>query len=256
MRMSSAWRENVELWQEIDAVLLCAQRVLLAGPPGTGKTFAGYALAKRRKEMQGKSDAVFNVTLTENTGAAELRGFYLPRGQGAAKWHDGLCSKAWRTGAVLILDEVDDAGDDSAVMLHHYLNDPAYAQITLPNDSDEQLKPDRNFVCVATMNGTFSDLHPALLDRFPVRYLVTGPHPGAIEALPERYRDCARTLAMVPQVERRISVRAWMELSRLEERGIPVKVAFNAVFGAYAHSDREEIYKQIQLAKAPLPSEE
>jgi MoxR-like ATPase len=47
--------------------------VLLFGPPGTGKTWAGT-------HVRGESVKVYSITITEGMSVAELLGHYIPSG--------------------------------------------------------------------------------------------------------------------------------------------------------------------------------
>lgn len=195
-------------WNIIEAIERGAFRVLLYGPPGTGKTTSAYNAAKVLKKP------VYNVTLSDETPAAELRGHFVPKGQEWI-WMDGPAMRAYREGAVLILDEIDKASQDCLDFLHGLLNDPTVARITLP--TGETVFPDGAFQVIATMNGEIEDLPPALQDRFSIAIEVTDPHPDAIKALPKDLQAAASTVEDYEASERPATLRRWAAFALLRE---------------------------------------
>lgn len=208
-------------WDLANKMIGESRRVLLYGPPGTGKTYAAttYNL---------NENGVDATTLTEDSSAAELRGFYLPSKE-EFKWQYGTGINAWLKGGRLVVNEIDHAGGDVSTFLHALLDDPEYAFITLPNDEAEVVKPAGGFHVVATMNGTPDMLNPALADRFPVKINVDSVHPKALEVLSEDLRQLAGELA-VANDERRTSIRSWIEFDKLRKK-YNADVAAQAVFG-------------------------
>ena len=216
-------------WAIIDAVIATSRRVLLFGLPGTGKTYA----AARRNVTD--DQAVYQVTMTEETPAAEIRGHFLPKG-GEMIWMDGPAIRAWREGARLVINEIDRASADSLSLLYAILDDPEFAELTLP--TGEVVRPAEGFHVVATMNGTPHDLPLALQDRFPVTIEVLDVNPQAIEALPDDLRVAAKEGALVPDESRRLSVRLWAEFASLRLKlgsqhgqGPGTEMAAQAIFG-------------------------
>lgn len=195
-------------WNIIEAVERGAYRVLLYGPPGTGKTTSAYNAAK----SLGKS--VYNVTLSDETPAAELRGHFVPQGT-EWKWMHGPAMQAYIQGAVLILDEIDKASQDCLDFLHGLLNDPSIARITLPNG--ETITPHPDFQVIATMNGEIEDLPPSLQDRFSIAIEVHDPHPDAIAALPKDLQSAAKKVEKYEESERPATLRRWGAFALLRE---------------------------------------
>lgn len=155
------------LWTEIDLAMAASNRILLWGPPGTGKSYAGAST---------KGD-LFRLYLTLDTPGSEIRGHYLPSEAGGFTWHDGPATRAWRTGGRLVIDEIDAASGDTMTLLLGYLDDMASARMTLP--SNETVLPHAGFSCVATTNQLPTVIPEALLDRFEVIIQVTAPNPAA-----------------------------------------------------------------------------
>src|SRR5690606_6142906 len=117
-----------------DAVLNHSRRVLLMGPPGTGKTYA----ATRRGLDGRKIQKVYSVTMTPETPMAELRGHFVPK-DGEYVWMDGPAVRAWREGARLVINEIDHASPDTQSFMFALLDDPDFAETTLP--TGETVRP-------------------------------------------------------------------------------------------------------------------
>lgn len=186
-------------WAAAGALVGAGQgNVLLYGPPGTGKSYAA----------QGGEPAggVFNVTITPDTPAAELRGHYHPRG-GEFVWQDGPAVRAMREGARLVLNEVDHAGGDVLSFLLAALDSPESCRLCLP--SGETVRPAPGFHCVGTMNGHPDDLLPALRDRFALAVEIDEPHPAAIDALPADLQNAARGTVTAEGADR-VTLRSWL----------------------------------------------
>lgn len=215
-------------WNIIEAIERGAYRVLLYGPPGTGKTTSAYNAAA----AVGKS--VYNITLSDETPAAELRGHFVPIGT-EWKWMHGPAVRAYLEGAVLILDEIDKASQDCLDFLHGLLNDHKLAgkpvSMTLPNG--ETISPDPGFQCIATMNGELEDLQPALQDRFSISIEVRDPHPDAISALPTDLQSVAKKVEDYENAERPATLRRWMAYAML--RDLPDVGAQEAAKAVFAH---------------------
>lgn len=208
-------------WDDITQVLGAIDApVLLWGPPGMGKTSQACRIAGRGRYRM--------ITLTEETAANELRGFFVPSGD-EWRFHDGPVSAAMRAGELLVVNELDKASGDAHTFLLAVLDDPTLARIEIPG-LNESVTPAPGFRVIATMNDDPVFLPPALADRFLVRIQVTDPHPSIIAALPENLRDVAARTAVLPEPERQLSPRAWFAYALLRGR-IGEDLAGRAVFG-------------------------
>ena len=166
-------------WELFDAVAAGVKRdsqrapyMLLYGRPGTGKTTAAVNFAGDRP--------VYSVTLTGDTVVQELVGHWVPRGQ-RFDWHDGPVVRAWREGALLVINEIDKAADAVLSVLLAVLDDHEVARLTLP--TGETVRPAPRFYAIATSNSPPEALPEALMDRLPVRLEIDQPHPEALERL-------------------------------------------------------------------------
>ena len=219
-----------DCWEVAEAIMGVSPRVLLRGKPGTGKTYHAVHSALRPDQK------VYTITMTEETPAAELRGHYVPNGD-TFIWADGPAVMAWREGARLVINEIDRSSDDVWSLMYAILDDPDFAELTLP--TGEKVRPKEGFQVIATMNGEPEDLPDALQDRLPVDIEITDVNPDAIARLPEDLREPARNTALAKTDERGISIRMWLEFASLREK-LPIKlgdeekgieIAATAVFG-------------------------
>lgn len=191
------------------------------GPPGIGKTYTAM------REGVG-DEGVQAVTLTPETPAAELRGFYTPRG-GEFVWQDGPVLTAVRAGARLVVNEISHASSDVIAFLYPLLESAETARIPLPNG--EMVTPAPGFQVVLTDNCPPEHLPAAVRDRLDAVVYIDSLHPDGIAKLRPDLRDAAPKLAM-PGIEedRRVSLRGWLRLAAAESR-LGADVAYTLVFG-------------------------
>lgn len=233
-----------DCWKLVASVLGKSRRVLLYGPPGTGKT---YSAVKQSTPMDINGNPnIYQITMTEDTAAANLEGFYMPSKDGSFEWHDGIAIQSWRNGGRLVINEIDHASPDAMTFLHAILDDQDIAMLTLNNDNKETVRPAEGFQVVATTNSPPSSLPPALKDRFPVKIHVDTVHPKAMEKFPEEWHKVIKDTTLVEDPEERVSLRAWTEFFALQDKGFSQETAATLIFADKA----DELIDATVLAKA------
>jgi MoxR-like ATPase len=200
-----------ECWQTVDECLAAGiDRLILFGPPGLGKTYAGLTL--------GDVEAgAFRLICTEDMTTAEVTGCFIPNEQGTFTWNFGSALKAWqgdgKRGGRLVVDEIDKASGDVAATLLAMLDTPESASWAHPT-TGMVIRPLTGFSAVMTTNlEQMEELPTALADRFPVRVRINAPHPDALKRLsPDLHKYAIR---MADAGDRRISLRAFYDFDRL-----------------------------------------
>jgi MoxR-like ATPase len=230
--------KNRQVWQLVERVLgsALARVVYLYGPPGTGKTFAAYRYGRVQTHP-------YCITLTEETSAAELRGFYLLKGTDGV-WHDGPFVRAMREGARLVINEISHASADVLALLFPIFESAETARLTLP--TGETITPAPGFHVIVTDNAPPDRLPEPLQDRFSAILRVLEPHPDALADLDPELRALAETALAISDEQRRISARGWKHLQAWKDE-VGLELACKLVLGP----DRGQmLWDAIQLALA------
>lgn len=198
-------------WQNLTKALNAGiDRIILLGPSGTGKTFAGLNYGHVQS-------GAWRMVCTEDMTNAEVTGTFMPQGDGTWKWNLGSAVKAWNgdgfTGGRLVIDEVDKMSGDVLGTVLAMLDSPESASWEHPETGDV-FRPLRGFSAVMTTNiEDMRELPTALVDRFPVRIRIDQPHPDAINRLSPDLRGIAVRLADAGS--QRISLRSFYALDEL-----------------------------------------
>lgn len=207
-----------QCWQDVeDALRAGISQLILFGPPGTGKTYAGKTIALN------ETDHAYRLVCNEDMTAADVTGHWMPNNTGTWSWHDGAVIKAWKTGGRVVADEIDRASGDVLSLLLAMFDSPESASWQSP-DTGETIRPTDGFSVVMTTNvEEMEDLPTALVDRFPVRIRINEPHPSALSRLSAELRNAAR-LSADEYGDRRISMRTWLAFDQMrkvlgDERG-------------------------------------
>ena len=216
-------------WQDFNDVLDAGiDRVILFGPPGTGKTYAGLHAGN-------VSAGSFRLACTEDMTEADI-GMWMPNGNGTWNWNMGAAMKAWQgdglTGGRLVVDEVDRAsGDAESIMLA--VTDTVESSKWEHPESGRLIRPLAGYSVVMTTNiEDMRDLPTALKDRFPVAIRINTPHPDALLCLPEDLRAAAAASADA-DADRRFSIRTFQSFAKLRD-AMGMERAAKLVFGRVA----------------------
>lgn len=217
-------------WQDFHDVLDAGiDRVILFGPPGTGKTYAGLHAGN-------VSAGSFRLACTEDMTEADIRGMWMPNGNGTWNWHMGAAMKAWQgdglNGGRLVVDEVDRAsGDAESIMLA--VTDTVESSKWEHPETGRLIRPLAGYSVVMTTNiEDMRDLPTALKDRFPVAIRINTPHPDALLCLPEDLRAAAAASADADP-DRRFSIRTFQSFAKLRS-SMGAERAAKLVFGRVA----------------------
>lgn len=171
---SLKWYEVLEVIERAGGV----PRVLLWGPPGTGKTSWAAKAA---------GDAgYYRVAMTRSMTPDDLIGGWR-LADGNTVWVAGPAVRALTFGKLLLLDEVDQASPDVESLLHVLLDDPDIVRLETPTGT---VRPAPGYRVVATTNQTPDSLPEAIRDRFAGGLTVycDVPTPDALARLPQPLR--------------------------------------------------------------------
>lgn len=217
-------KEKMQWWNILRELSTVSGRIMLVGPPGTGKSQTAFLLLENAQRL----------TMTEGTAVEDLLGmFHLV--EGSTVWKDGPAARAMRGGTALILDEIDKYSPEVGSLLYALLDDDP--QVTLP--SGEHLKAKAGYKVIATSNANVSALPEAILDRMEAVLIAATPHPDAMTHLHQSERA-----AVISHYEKKVDAKAWQWTGsttlrrmrayskfRKELKELPDAIAAEAVFG-------------------------
>lgn len=223
-------------WLEVaDALEAGIDRLILFGPPGTGKTYAGLHYGEVDR-------GAHRLICTDDMTNADVTGAWMPNHSGTWSWHDGAAVQAWQgdgeRGGRLVVDEIDKAGGDVFATLLAMTDTVDSAEWRHP-ETNRIIRPLDGFSVVMTTNvEEMDELPTALKDRFPVALRIDRPHPAALEKLSADLRGYAIRLADAG--DRRLSLRAFYAFDKLRT-SLGEERAAHMVFGRRASSILDSI---------------
>jgi MoxR-like ATPase len=221
-----------ECWQDVNDILASGiNKLILFGPPGTGKTFAGLTFGN-------VSAGAHRLICNEDMTSADVTGHFKPSGDGTWKWQDGTVIKAWQgdgiNGGRVVADEIDRASGDVLSQLLAMFDSEESASWEHP-ETGRILKPKNGFSVFMTTNiEDMRELPNALKDRFPVAVRINTPHPDALTMLSPDLRGAAAASADADK-DRRFSIRAFVAFDTLRKT-VSVEKAARLTFGKHYQS--------------------
>lgn len=226
---------NLSPWYDVlTAVLPYSDRILLIGPPSTGKSTTAmlYAGVQHR------------VTMTETTSREDLIGmFHLI--DGATKWVDGPFTSAMRKGEAVLVDEIDRYSPECASLLYSLIDDQPH--ISLP--TGEFIKAAKGYKVLMTTNDGIETLPVAVQDRVEVLISANVPHEAALAGMDKAISSVVyRYYSAIPVKPWKgtPTVRRMRTFTRLIAAGIPQNVSASLVFG----NGGSEVLSAITSAEA------
>jgi hypothetical protein len=232
-------------WKLAEAVFTASPltknpRIMLWGPPGTGKSFAAMNYGRSNED-------IVRIECFGDMNVASILWHFMPMGDAFMPFL-GPLPTAMTLGKRLVIDEADKAPGEVMDILRQATAKDDVASLTIPDpdlftgavsredmaaimaagDHMRTYRPVPGYEVVWTQNDDPADLEEPIQDRFPVKIKIENVHPAAIAALPEDLRSTARNTALA-EGSRRVGIRAWSTFADLREH-IGEDMAAQAIF--------------------------
>lgn len=180
-----------EWWDRLAAIAkaMSTLRVLLIGPPGTGKSKTAMIAA----------DTDYELTMTEGTAVEDVIGMFQLK-DNATVWVDGPAVSAMRAGKNLVINEIDHYATEIGSLLYALMDDNP--SIMLP--TGERVVATSGYGVIATSNANITSLPEAIVDRCDVVIAATKPHPAALALLED-----SKMIATVSNYFATIDTKPW-----------------------------------------------
>lgn len=206
--MSKTWDALLGELAQKNIVPEAVNRVLLWGPPRTGKSSIAATIWQH----------VERVTLHRQQPIDDLVGGYCLQ-DGSTIWADGPAVRAVRNGHVLVLDEVDQFSPETRCILHALLDDPA--AVTLANG--ERIHAKNGYMVIGTTNAMPTSMPLALYDRWDLVLKADTLSEGLQKALGKLAKAASNVVvrdANTCNWNRSASVNLFIAAAKLRKKGM------------------------------------
>jgi hypothetical protein len=225
LKTSTSWDALLLNLKESGIVPGSISRILLYGPPRTGKSTHAERLFNATR-----------ATIFENMPVDNIVGGYGPDGTGKIVWCDGPIATAMREGRGVVIDEIDHCTRAPEVRgsLYAVLDDPP--AITLP--SGERLIAKPGYCVIGTTNKMPSVLPDAILDRFDLILHCDTISQGMKQRLGNLAEAAQRSVLDMAQWLRPCSPNLLLAAAKLRDSGMD---ASQIAATLYPGQDREQV---------------
>lgn len=152
---------GIDLFDIYSNAMKRGRNVLLTGDAGSGKTMSAMAYASKMQLP------FYSVSCSMGTDTKKMFGGFNPTDDAHFGWVDGAITQLFRTGGVILLDEINMMQERMASELHSALDDRR--QIELTDKDGEVIKAHPNLLIIGAQNPNYRGTRPlnqAFNDRF------------------------------------------------------------------------------------------